>query len=920
MNIFNVLYNLFIGPLEIFFEILFSLANKVIDNPGLSIIFLSLAMNFLVLPLYKRADAMQEEEREVEKKMNHWVTHIKKSFKGDERFMMLQTYYRQNNYKPTDILKGSVSLFLEIPFFMAAYNFLSSLDLLNHVSFGPISNLGAPDGLLTIAGITINLLPILMTLINMVSTVIYTKGLPLKSKIQLYGMAIIFLVLLYDSPSGLVFYWTLNNIFSLVKIVFYKFKDPKLVLSVLSSIVGVIGLVYITFINPFTTMRRQVLISILLLMLFAPLVLYYIKKKFVKVEIKEISKKENAIFYLGIIFMTILCGLLIPSAVIAASPEEFINTMTLQNPLLYIANCFVLAAGTFIIWFNIFYALASASGKRTMGFGMLALSGMAIVNYMFFGKGYGNLSPNLTFDSKPVVLLKDQFVNLGIIILVIALLYFIWKKKEDVVKAIYAAAIIAVVCMGGMNVVNVNAAVSDKIDNLNKLQAKAASIPLSKNGKNVVVLMLDRAIGGLVPYLLNEDANLKNQFDGFTYYPNTISYGGYTNVGTPGIYGGYEYTPKNMNKRDQESLKDKQNEALKVMPVLFDKNDFTTTVFDPTYAGYGWIPDLSIYDEYPRIHKFITMENFYAKQNNTLAKEDSFLKLNRNLFVYSLFKVSPLVVQPNIYDSGNYNGTAERFNKVATKQTLFGISKSKGVTSRFTTAYSVLQNLTHMTKISDSNKGTFLMMSNNTTHEPILLQEPEYITSFDVDNTQYDKEHKDRFNLDGKVLHMENEKQVTHYHVNMAAFKQLGKWFDYLKENDVYDNTRIIIVSDHGQHLKHFDNFQFEDGKPYGDVEKFNALFMVKDFNSKGFKTDTSFMTNADVPGIAVDGIIKNAVNPFTKNPLKNDSAKKGKQHILFTEWSVTKNHGNTFLPGKWITVHDDIFNMNNWEVLEDSE
>ncbi len=107
MNIFSILYNLFIGPLEIFFEILFSLANKVIDNPGLSIIFLSLAMNFLVLPLYKRADAMQEEEREVEKRMNHWVTHIKKSFKGDERFMMLQTYYRQNNYKPTEIFKDS---------------------------------------------------------------------------------------------------------------------------------------------------------------------------------------------------------------------------------------------------------------------------------------------------------------------------------------------------------------------------------------------------------------------------------------------------------------------------------------------------------------------------------------------------------------------------------------------------------------------------------------------------------------------------------------------------------------------------------------------------------------------------------------------------------------------------------------------
>ena len=32
---------------------------------------------------------------------------------------------------------------------------------------------------------------------------------------QLYTMALFFLVFLYTSPAGLVFYWTLNNLFSL---------------------------------------------------------------------------------------------------------------------------------------------------------------------------------------------------------------------------------------------------------------------------------------------------------------------------------------------------------------------------------------------------------------------------------------------------------------------------------------------------------------------------------------------------------------------------------------------------------------------------------------------------------------------------------------------------------------------------------
>ena len=228
MSLWYIVQSIFIGPLKLVFEIIYSLAYRFLDDPGLSIIALSLAMNLLVLPLYRRADAMQEQARDTENKLSRVVSHIKKTFTGDERMMILQTYYRQNNYKPTDALRGSVSLLLEIPFFMAAYQFLSSMYVLEGVPFGPITDLASPDGLITVAGITINVLPVLMTAINVVSSAIYLKGFPLKTKIQLYGMAAFFLVFLYNSPSCLVFYWTLNNLFSLLKTIFYKIKNPKM--------------------------------------------------------------------------------------------------------------------------------------------------------------------------------------------------------------------------------------------------------------------------------------------------------------------------------------------------------------------------------------------------------------------------------------------------------------------------------------------------------------------------------------------------------------------------------------------------------------------------------------------------------------------------------------------------------------------
>lgn len=45
--------------------------------------------------------------------------------------------------------------------------------------------------------------------------------------------------------------------------------------------------------------------------------------------------------------------------------------------------------------------------------------------------------------------------------------------------------------------------------------------------------MLDRAMGQYVPYIFNEKPELKEQFSGFTYYSNVISFGGQTNFGAP---------------------------------------------------------------------------------------------------------------------------------------------------------------------------------------------------------------------------------------------------------------------------------------------------------------------------------------------------------------------------------------------------
>ena len=67
-----------------------------------------------------------------------------------------------------------------------------------------------------------------------------------------------------------------------------------------------------------------------------------------------------------------------------------------------------------------------------------------------------------------------------------------------------------------------------------------------------------------------------------------------------------------------------------------------------------------------------------------------------------------------------------------------------------------------------------------------------------VDNAEYDQANGGRFNLDGMSLYPDSAEMMGQYQIQAAAFEMLGKWFDQLREQGVYDNTRIIIVSDHG--------------------------------------------------------------------------------------------------------------------------
>ena len=440
MSILQAIYQLLFGPLELFFEVVYGVAFHIVDgNAGAAVIPLSLCLNFLLLPLYNRADAIQKAEHDREQLMAPGVEHINKVFKGDERYMMLQAFYRVHAYKPLYALRSSLPLLLEIPFFVAAFHFLSNLADFHDTPFGPLVNLAAPDGLLQLGGISINLLPILMTAVNIVSSRIYAKDLSRKDKLQLYGMALIFLVLLYNSPSGLVFYWTLNNVFSLFKNIVNTSKHREAAACSLMSGLGLAFLAYALLVN--RKLNFGGLIVLLLGILFQlPTLRYLITRKAGKEPVlrtAEPREKASPLFALGCLFLTVLTGVLIPSSVVNASPAEFVVLTDYCSPLRYVLSAFLLAAGTFLLWFMLFYYLAGNRARRIMEVGICLAAVVAVVDYMFFGTKLGNLSAMLQYDIAFHYSWKECLLNLAVLTLCGAAVLLLWRKKKKLLQAVF---------------------------------------------------------------------------------------------------------------------------------------------------------------------------------------------------------------------------------------------------------------------------------------------------------------------------------------------------------------------------------------------------------------------------------------------------------------------------------------------------
>lgn len=186
-------------------------------NYGVSIALLSFVVSVMMLPLYWCAEKLQNRETKRKSLMRPALDKIKHLQNRQEKYYYKKEIFRKHNYKSYYSLTGLVGLAIQVPFFIAAFLMLKNYTPLNGISFGPINDLMRPDALITIGGLRINVLPFLMTFVNLFGVAMISKTIEKVEVIQHGLIALVFLVLLYESPAALVLYWTMNNAFSLGK-------------------------------------------------------------------------------------------------------------------------------------------------------------------------------------------------------------------------------------------------------------------------------------------------------------------------------------------------------------------------------------------------------------------------------------------------------------------------------------------------------------------------------------------------------------------------------------------------------------------------------------------------------------------------------------------------------------------------------
>jgi YidC/Oxa1 family membrane protein insertase len=213
-----------VGPLARPLLWLLKELDRVFKNYGIAIIVITIIVRAIFLPLTIKSmisiKGMQIRMQELKPKIDA----LKEKYKDDKakQNAELMKLYTGHGINPLSSLGGCLPILIQLPVFIALYDvLLYSIDL-RHSSFLWIKDLSSPENLFNIpgTGIPFRFLPLIMGASWYASQKLTPTTAPGADTMQtkmMEFMPLIFTVMFWGLPSGLILYWTVSNILSIVQ-------------------------------------------------------------------------------------------------------------------------------------------------------------------------------------------------------------------------------------------------------------------------------------------------------------------------------------------------------------------------------------------------------------------------------------------------------------------------------------------------------------------------------------------------------------------------------------------------------------------------------------------------------------------------------------------------------------------------------
>ncbi len=201
-----------IGKIGLALLVVLGWVSGIAGNYGVGIVLFSALVSIGTAPFTLMSVRSMKKMRELQPKIDK----ITKQHKDDPKQTQheLMALYKEHRVSP---LSGCLPMLLQLPIFIAMFQAISHFIELRGRSFLWIRDLSMPDRALQLGGFEINLLPIVMTGAMYLQSKISAKSMPTTDSNPMAAMmsgpliSVVFGVMFYQVPSGLVLYWLTNT-------------------------------------------------------------------------------------------------------------------------------------------------------------------------------------------------------------------------------------------------------------------------------------------------------------------------------------------------------------------------------------------------------------------------------------------------------------------------------------------------------------------------------------------------------------------------------------------------------------------------------------------------------------------------------------------------------------------------------------